>query len=93
LLILQKPGAPPVKLDVDKLRSIPGVQGLVDHAIMRQGAAPTQKRERIEVTLDGFYELSFDSLETMERNKSAFENAAGAGGRVASFAVEDFQIV
>ncbi len=34
-------------------------------------------------------------LETMERNTSAFESAAGAGaaGRVAAFGTEDFRIV
>jgi uncharacterized protein (TIGR02118 family) len=81
--------APETRADLQKLRGVGGMQGLIDHTVVKQGAAPNFKRERVEVDLDRMYELSYDSADALKRNTPPFR----AGGPIALFEVRDHRIV
>ena len=92
-LLLKSPNnaalAPETRADLQKLRGVGGMEGLIDHTIVKQGAAPNFKRERVEVDLERMYELSYDSADTLKRNSPPFRAAAP----IALFEVRDHKIV
>jgi uncharacterized protein (TIGR02118 family) len=81
--------SPETIADLARLRGVGGMEGLIDHTIVKQGAMPTFKRERVEVDLDRMVELSYDSAETLRRNSPPFRT----GAPIALFEVRDYKIV
>ncbi len=81
--------APQTVADLQKLRGVGGMEGLIDHTILKQGAAPNFKRERIEIDVERMVELSYDSAETLARNNPPFRGP----GPIALFEVRDHRIV
>jgi uncharacterized protein (TIGR02118 family) len=75
--------------DLQKLRGVGGMEGLLDHTVVKKGATPNFKRDRVEVDLDRMYELSYDSADTLKRNSPPFRTTAP----VALFEVRDHRIV
>ena len=80
---------PQTSADLQKLRGVGGMEGLLDHTIVKQGAAPNFKRERVEVDLDRMVELSYDSADMLRRNNPPFRAMAP----IALFEVRDHWIV
>ncbi len=81
--------SPHTSADLQKLRGVGGMEGLLDHAIVKQGAAPNFKRERVAVDLERMIELSYDSADALRRNNPPFRDL----GPIALFEVRDHRIV
>ena len=75
--------------ELQELRGANGVEGVMEHNVIKQGATPNFKRDRVDVDVEAIYEISYDSAETLKRNHPPF--AGGSG--IALFEVRDHRIV